>query len=322
LEYFLAVDGGGTKTDLALFDDRGRLVARERRGPSNYQNVGADGAEALLRDGIQALLETHSLQLSDVSGACLGLAGLDTREDELAYEAIIRNVFGDQASMIRFENDCFIALHSGTLGGAGIALIAGTGSMAIGCNERGERARSGGWGHRFGDEGSGKFIGHEAIVRSLKARDGRGEETALVRLIEEMEQCDLFDLVTRLNIESPGPDKIASYAPLVTQAAEAGDAVALQILEDAARELVTAARAITRRLEFERRPIRFILRGGAFHSNILRDRVEAGLRSIDPETECMLPLLPPVAGAFVLALQSKGIEITPEIEANLKAGLT
>lgn len=318
---FLAVDGGGTKTDFALIDADGRLISRARLGPSNYQNVGAENVVALLKSGIADLLRPGSLKLADIDGACLGLAGLDTREDERAYEGIAREVFGERAPDVRLENDCYVALHSGTLGGAGIALIAGTGSMAIACNEKGERARSGGWGHRFGDEGSAFFIGREAIVRSLMARDKRGPETDLARRIEEAEACDLFDLVTRFNTAYPGPDKIASFAPLVDDAAKDGDPVARAILETAAEELVSAAWAITRKLEFVRRPLRFILRGGAFHSEFLRSSVEAGLESIDVDVECILPELPPVAGAYVLALQSADRTVTQEIEANLRAGL-
>lgn len=319
VSYYIAVDGGGTKTDFALIDEEGRLLARERRGPSNYQNVGPEKCVALLRDGIAALLGSRALRASDVTAACLGLAGLDTDQDALAYDEILDRVFDEPVAHIRKENDCFVALHSGTLGGAGIGLIAGTGSMAIACNERGERARSGGWGHRFGDEGSGFFIGREAIVRSLMARDGRGPATDLARRIEEATGTRLFDLVTQYNTQYPGPDKIAALAPVVDAAARDGDAVARAILVEAASELAAAVRAIMARLDFEGRPPRVVLCGGAFHSDLLRTLVEAELRRLAPGIECFRPELPPVAGAYVLALEAAGRSVTPQIVARLRA---
>src|SRR5690606_612747 len=128
----------------------------------------------VLRDGLSQVAEEAR---GELLGACLGLAGLDTAQDERIYSAMVGDLFGDAAAKVRIENDCFIALHCGTLGAAGIAIIAGTGSMAIGMNEAGERARSGGWGYRFGDEGSGYYIGYQALVRAVRARDGRAPET-------------------------------------------------------------------------------------------------------------------------------------------------
>jgi len=116
----------------------------------------------------------------EIEAACLGLGGLDTDEDLAAYTRIARRIFGSAAVRVQLENDGFIAIHAGTLGGPGIALIAGTGSTAVGVNERGERARSGGWGALFGDEGSAYDVGRQAIVRALHAMDGRGPSTAFL----------------------------------------------------------------------------------------------------------------------------------------------
>ena len=223
MAYLLAVDGGGTKTEFALMEPDGKIVRRVSLGPSNYQNIGADAARNVLRDGLSQVAEEAR---GELLGACLGLAGLDTAQDERIYSAMVGDLFGDAAAKVRIENDCFIALHCGTLGAAGIAIIAGTGSMAIGMNEAGERARSGGWGYRFGDEGSGYYIGYQALVRAVRARDGRAPETQLAALIEEKVGMPLFDLVVRYTAEDPGPDAVGALAPLVTEAALAGDEVA------------------------------------------------------------------------------------------------
>ena len=315
--YILAVDGGGTKTDFVLLGRDGRLRRRLRLGPSNYQNIGENAAFAVLSQGVEQLLAKEGIARADLTAACLGLAGLDTPTDERVYQDMVRRIFGEGASRVRIENDCFIALHSGTLGQAGIALIAGTGSMAIACNEQGKRARSGGWGHRFGDEGSGYYIGYQAVVRSLKGRDGRGPQTQLAERIEEALGADLFDIVTRSNTADPGPDVIGSLAPLVDEAAKAGDAVARDILYDAAEEHLLAAQAITKQLTFEHRPLRFVLAGGAFRSDILRRRTVERLTAHYGAADCIRPKLPPVAGAVVLALQQAGIPFTDPVRTHL-----
>lgn len=316
--YLLAVDGGGTKTELALVEPDGKVIRRLALGPSNYQNVGVDAARSVLHEGIS---ELKSEAGGELLGACLGLAGLDTPTDERIYRDMVDQLFGTDAAKVRIENDCFIALHSGTLGAAGIAIIAGTGSMAIGVDEGGQRARSGGWGYRFGDEGSGYFIGYQAFVRAVRSRDGRAPQTVLATMIEEKLGSPLFDLVTRYTAEDPGPDTIGALAPLVTEAARSGDLVARQILADAADELVLAAKAIWKQLTFDRRPVPVVLAGGAFNSDLLREQVEAGLCRDLGDVECLRPAVPPVAGACILALDHAGLPASDQVKANLTASL-
>lgn len=318
MSYFIAVDGGGTKTEFLLIDGHGNPLRRAVLGASNYQNVGATTAFETLKQGIDELL----MDLEDhVVGGCLGLAGLDTDEDARVYADMVEKLFGDLAPSIRTESDCFVALHSGTWGEAGLAIIAGTGSMAYGCNEQGERARSGGWGYRFGDEGSGYYIGYQALARAVRSRDGRGPRTILAELIEERLQNHLFDIVVRYTAQDPGPDQIGSLAPLVDLAAHQGDTVAQHILIDAAEELVLAAKAVTDRLHFSMSPLRVVLAGGAFRSSLLKDRVERRLTETYPSVDCIRPEAPPVIGACVLALQQAGVPITDAVKANLKRGV-
>lgn len=317
--YLLAVDGGGTKTEFALMVPSGTVIRRLALGPSNYQNVGIETARNVLQEGLSQV--TADVSDGQLLGACLGLAGLDTPHDERVYKDMVGQLFGAEADKVRIENDCFIALHSGTLGAAGIAIIAGTGSMAIGMNEAGERARSGGWGYRFGDEGSGYYIGYQALVRAVRARDGRAPETVLAERIEQQLNMPLFEVVTRYTAEDPGPDAIGALAPLVTEAAREGDQVASEILADAAAELVLAAQAIASQLTFERRPVPVVLAGGAFRSDLLREGVEVSLRRELGDVECLRPTLPPVAGACILALDAAGITLSAGMKANLTESL-
>lgn len=314
MSYFIAIDGGGTKTDFVLLDEGARVVARLQLGPSNYQNIGEPEALAVLQQGIAELLHAQALLPDNIRTACLGLAGLDTNEDERVYTSMVHTIFGDTAApRVRIENDCYIGLHSGTLGEAGLALISGTGSMAIAVNENGQRARSGGWGFRFGDEGSGYYIGYEAMKRAVQSKDGRRPATSLVALLEDACARDLFDLVTQYNTFDPEPDTIAAWAPLVSEAAAQDDTVAKEILADAARELVAAAQAITNQLQFTTWPLRVVLAGGAFEAPLLRTYVTEGLQHLYDDVTVIRPELSPVSGAAVLALQHAGVPLAPHV---------
>ena len=263
MAYLLAVDGGGTKTEFALMEPDGKIVRRVAWDRRTTKHRGAGGPQRCATD--------FPKWRRKPGASCSGRAWVwpaSTRpKTRRIYSAMVGDLFGGTAAKVRIENDCFIALHCGTLETAGIAIIAGTGSMAIGMNEAGERARSGGWGYRFGDEGSGYYIGYQALVRAV-SQDGRAPETQLAALIEEKVGMPLFDLVVRYTAEDPGPDAVGSSAPLVTEAALAGNEVADP--HRCRRELVLAARAVWNRLSFASRPVPIVLSGGAFQSDPLR----------------------------------------------------
>src|SRR5690606_32928807 len=136
--------------------------------------------------------------------------------------------------------------------------------MAVGVNERGERARSGGWGALFGDEGSAYDVGRQAIVRALHAMDGRGPSTAWVAAIEALFGMPLSAVVARL-YRDPSP-QVASLAETVHAVAEAGAPVARDLLHEAARHLASCVDAVLKQLTFAKHPVPVVLSGGLFRS--------------------------------------------------------
>lgn len=320
--YILGVDGGGTKSDFVACDLSGRILGRTTLGASTLQNVGGTQCEAILREGWESLQEEAGLSTAQLAGACLGVAGLDTPTDRREYQAIIQRIFREYTSLVRLESDCYIAIHCGTLGRPGIAVIAGTGSMAIGENERGQQYRSGGWGYLFGDEGSAYEMGRQAVIAALKAFDGRGPQTQLSNLIEQVFGSDLETLVADLYRSGEVPQAVAALAQLVDHAASNGDRVALKILEESAMELATAANAVQARLHLQIDPIPVVLSGGAMKSDLLRRLLRKRLSSALEKCEYIQPQLPPVAGACIVALKGTGTTISDEIVGALQSGLT
>src|SRR3990170_4420420 len=112
---------------------------------------------------------------------CLGIAGVDREDDHTVIRGIMKRI-GLKARIL-IVNDALVALEAGTPGQPGIVIISGTGSIAYGRNAAGEAARSGGWGHVLGDEGSGYWIGRAALRAVLRAADRRGPPTVLTRML-------------------------------------------------------------------------------------------------------------------------------------------
>ncbi|HEY8416123.1 MAG TPA: BadF/BadG/BcrA/BcrD ATPase family protein [Thermaerobacter sp.] len=317
----LALDGGATKTEAVVLDSHGRVGARLTVGPSNLQNLGEAGCRRALAAAIDGVLAEVGLKRHEIRAACLGVAGLDTDADAASYARIVHDLFGPAADRVLVESDGFIPIFSGTRGRPGVALIAGTGSMAVGVNERGQRARAGGWGALMGDEGSAYDIGRQALIVALRGFDRRSRPTRLRADIERHFGRPLPEVVAMLYRQEAPETAIASVARLVARAAEEGDRTSQQLLRRAARELALCVRAVLAQLRFESEPVPVVLSGSLFRSRILREEVERRLSASRVRLEVIRPALPPVAGACYLACRKAGVTVTSSFWDNLTRGL-
>jgi len=250
----LGMDGGGSKTVALLADQDGRVLGRGAAGSSNYQAAGAAAAQTALDQAIAAAYADARLpgptwpQASDaISAACFGLAGVDRPEDRDLFEAWTAERLPDARVMI--ANDAELVLAAGTAEGWGCALISGTGSIVYGRDSAGRTARSGGWGHLLGDEGSGYAVGLAALRAVMRAFDGRAPSTELTAaVLSHWSLARPTDLVGRVYRESLAPGEVAGLARLVDEAATGGDAVAQAIVDEAGGELALAAAAVVQAL--------------------------------------------------------------------------
>src|SRR6059058_753277 len=178
--HVLGIDAGGTKTVCLLADAHGAILS-EGRGPgANLHTAGELAVEKVLHAAMEAAIGDRDITPAAV---CLGIAGVD-REDEARTVRTIMRRIGYKARTV-VVNDALIALVAGAGNAPGIVIIAGTGSIVYGRNARHEAARAGGWGHIIGDEGSGYWIGREALAAVMRAVDGRGPATALSGMVLE-----------------------------------------------------------------------------------------------------------------------------------------
>lgn len=295
MRYVLGIDAGGTKTVGLLADEAGNVVGEARGGGANLQTHGELEVEKVFDGILEELRARHP-----VSAVCLGIAGVDRPHDERVVRDILRRLgFRESARVV---NDATIALAAGAPEGRGIVVLAGTGSIAFGVDEQGRTARAGGHGFLLADEGSGYWLGHQALRAVVRAADGRGPETHLRPLVFASLGIERLPELIPVVYERGLPKyRIAALAPLVQKARDAGDRVAGGLVETAAHELALAARAVARELAFAR-PFALVLAGGAFKAcpdlaPLMADRLEMPLARpalLDGE---------PARGAVRLALE-------------------
>lgn len=242
--YLIGIDGGGTRTTLAVADPQGVEILR-RTGPAGLVDPRRPAAAAeMLTELTREALAAAGLS-GPAAALCAGLAGVgNLAEREIVETALER---AGIARRVWVRSDGETALHGALGGGPGVLLIAGTGSVAYGRSEDGRVERCGGWGLVVGDEGSGYAVGREALSAALRAVDGRGPRTLL-----------LPTLLQGLGLSAPeaippwagraDKSEIAALAVHALHLARDGDEVATDIVRDAATQLAEHAAALIRRL--------------------------------------------------------------------------
>jgi len=297
--HVLGIDAGGTKTVCLLADERGAIVA-EARGPgANLHAAGELGVEKVLHEVMEAAIADRGITPVAV---CIGIAGVDRDDEAQTIRAIMRRIGHRSHAVV--VNDALIALVAAAGDAPGVVIIAGTGSIVYGRNAAGESARAGGWGHMIGDEGSGYWIGREALAAVMRAADGRGPQTDLTAaLLGELEIQDVSRLPRIVYDRAQPRMAVAALGPLVQRVREAGDAVAGRILERAAEELVLAARSVTARLEMRGEAFGFHLAGSVFRLVpwLVADLTRR-LAEVAPRSAVSLLDVEPAMGAVRLAL--------------------
>lgn len=297
--HVLGIDAGGTKTVCLLADSRGTLLG-EGRGPgANLHEAGELELEKVLYQVMETALGNRAARPAAV---CLGIAGVDREDDAETVRAIMRRI--SPGSRVLVVNDALIALVAGVGSAAGIVVVAGTGSIAYGRNTQGDAARAGGWGHLIGDEGSGPWIGRQALAAVVREVDGRGPRTQLTQdVLAHFGVPDAADLVRAVYNREVPRRHVAALGPIVQQAGSRGDAVAMQILERAAEELVLAAGSVASRLEMRGDAFPFILAGGLFGVvPWLVVELERRLVEVAPRAEVRRLTGEPAVGAVSLAI--------------------
>ncbi len=307
--FALGVDAGGTKTLAAVADAQGRVAGVGRAGSANYQACGRAGAAEQLRRAVAGALAQAGLEAGALEAACFGVAGADRAVDFGVIRELIAPLAGGLQP--RLENDTVVALRAGTPDGVGVALIAGTGSNAIGRSADGRQHQVGGLGRLTGDYGSAGQLAEAAVVAAFKGLDGRGPATELSRRIPEaLGLAQLVDIIEFEFYDMPrGPLDLGRLAPVVFEAAAAGDGVARAVLEQAGAEVARAVLVVIEQLFAPGQPVTVVFGGSVFTrgaSPVLIESVQRAVRAERPGVRFVRLAVEPVLGAVGFAFDDAG----------------
>ena len=319
----LAVDGGNSKTDLALARADGEVLALVRGPHSSPHRLGLEGSLDLLEGLLEAALEEAGLRRSNGPVADLAqllLAGVDVpAEEEQLRHGVERRGWAKQ---VRVGNDTYAVLRAGTERGWGIAVVCGAGINCVGVSPDGRHARFPALGTISGDWGGGYDVGLAALYAAARSEDGRGPRTKLERSVPRHFGLDApHELAEEIHRNRIDARRLEELPPIVFAEA-AGDRVAGEIVERLAKEVVALARVALERLKLHNEPTEVLLGGGLLQAadGRLIGSIEAGLHEFAPAVVIRRATSAPIVGAALLA--SDGLDANGKAQARLREELT
>lgn len=311
----LGIDGGATKTQAVILDERGQILGEGIGGPGNYNSAGLAQVAQSVADAVAAARQQAGLSADPFDAAFFGMAGVVQPVDRERIRQIGQSLNLAPVDAIGVDHDCRIALAGGLSGRPGIVQIAGTGSASFGTNPQGEGWRSGGWGHLISDEGGGHWFGIEALKVTVAAYDGRMPPTPLAdAVMAALGLADVNDIYQPLYVTPMSKDRIAGLAPLVFDCAQDGDPFCLRLVKQGADLMADCVLAVAHRLGMDSAPVEVTWVGGLLQSSDLYARhFHRAVSERLPLARFTEPEQPPVMGAGILALRMIGVEITERL---------
>lgn len=320
--YVLGIDGGGTRTTGIVADEIGNVYMHAVTGRSNPNTLLQAEFEEVICGLAKELKRQNEAVFNQLSVCFAGIAGVGESGRDAEVAALLAREL-PAGTTVTVRNDAFNALYSGTLGGPGIVQIAGTGAVTLGINAKGEIARSGGWGYLFDDEGSGFYLGNEALKAVFRSFDNRGPATSLTdRIKEYFAVQNVPDIIGQVYGKEHPRSVVAPLARLVLQEAQADDDVAKWIVESACEEMMHSIEACHHRLFDKNDPTAIVLSGGVFTDfELFAGRFRELSRQSIPKAIFQSPQVPPVGGAVLAGLAERQKAVHPEFPSRLNEQL-
>ena len=301
MPWVFGIDGGGTSARLQAESLDWKTTVRIESSGMNPRSVGWEGARTTLSRLFTDLALDGRFLPEFCKAGFAGVAGVGRTREKEKMHSLIAEISGITCPL-SVDTDALPAL-AGALGSKqGILLIAGTGSIALGAKANGNLARSGGWGHVLGDEGSAFAIGREGLRAATRYRDGRGQPTSLLALaLQHFFIEDPFDLIPAV-YDRFDKSAIAGFAKKVGQARDQGDQIAKKIFDEAAQELCDLVISIAQDIGATEDERRIAMTGGLIDNDIdLRTAVRNELQQRLPDYLIQNTCADPSIGACILA---------------------
>lgn len=318
MSLLLAVDGGGSKTDVVICDDSGTVLGHVRGPGTNHQTFGLPETVRRLSSLVAAARSAAGLAEADrLALAAVYLAGADLpAELTMLTDAVVRAGWADKSIV---DNDTLALLRAGTESRDAVAVVCGSGINCVGRAADGRVVRFPALGTLTGDWGGGDELGPTALWHATRAEDGRGPATALTSAIAAYFGLDSAAAVAAAaHLDPSVAARLGELTPVLFEVARAGDAVASSIVVRQAEEIALLAIVALRRLDLVAKPATVVLGGGVLRSldPLLHRVIRTELASAAPLAEITVVADPPVVGSALLGLAALGA--TPGAEERLR----
>jgi len=321
---YLAVDGGNSKTDVAIGTPDGDVLGFVRGPTSSPHNVGLDGTVRVLDELIRSARADAGLPSDtpiDLAGIYLAGADLPIELSRL-HDAVAAQGWARECIV---DNDCFALLRSGTFMPDAVVVVCGAGTNCLGRAADGRTARFPALGPISGDWGGGHDLAEYALRYAARGEDGRGPATALSAAVARHFGRETVEEVSiALHFGDLPTTAIYQLAPVLFEVAAAGDPVAYSLIERQAEEILAQHRVAVTRLGLRDTPHALVLGGAVLRTRHpqLHELVEAGARAQAPLVEISVPTEPPVVGAALLALDALAApQVSRRVEESVRAAM-
>ena len=300
MNYYLGIDGGGTKTKVIIIDANEKVVFENEAGPSSVDTVSLIEAY----ENIKAALNPFIINHPQITFKALfaGLGGIVFAETKNKIIEKLKKLKGiSNSTKITVENDMHNALYSGYLSDEGVVLIAGTGMVAFGRDLTGKEAKCGGWGYQEGELGSAYHLGKSAINYLIRAYDKRlpldefAKEVAFEVGLKKA--TDIIKISLELHTQRT---KVASLAPIVNKYANLNHPYALKIIDCATSELALAVKGVIEQLTLKEK--RLVVVGSLGNApGIFKEKLHQKIILDYPNIKIISPLVDPAFAAALIA---------------------
>jgi N-acetylglucosamine kinase-like BadF-type ATPase len=308
MSLLLAVDGGGSKTDVLVCDDTGAVLGQARGLGTNHQTYGLTESVRRLDELVADARASAGLADADrIALAAIYLAGADLPEElTMLTDAVTEAGWADKSIV---DNDTLALLRAGTESPDAVAVVCGAGINCVGRAADGRTVRFPALGTLTGDWGGGDELGAAALWHAVRAEDGRGPSTALTSAVAEFfELSSAAEVAAAAHLDSVVAARLGLLTPVLFEVARSGDEVARSVVVRQGEEVALMAIAALRRLDLAGRPSTVVLGGGVLRSRdvLLYEVIQERLAESAPLAEITVVTDPPVVGSALLGLAELG----------------
>ncbi|WP_028044206.1 N-acetylglucosamine kinase [Candidatus Stoquefichus massiliensis] len=293
--YYIGIDGGGTKTAFGLFDEEGTCLKRIEYSTCHFLQVGFDGCAYVLKMGVDDFVHQFHISPKELKIG-IGIAGYGNDQNirKQLEESIQANLKEYPYSI---TNDMHIAMIGSLNGQDGIAVVAGTGTIAM-AQANNCIYRCGGWGYQLGDEGSAYWIGKQLLKEFCKQADNRQPRGELYDYIMKYFQIDNpYQMIEHVHNLANERTEIAKLSKICSELADLGHKKSCYILQSAGVHVSELVKGLYHCFDED---IKISYFGGVFQNIIFKESFQS---QIHPH-QCIEPIHDALTGAYIYAKMS------------------